>query len=101
MEYKLKSQADAVADTYLSIFTSESEEKLHYLLNVLECLDKRAALELERIDQSRAEEDLKDFIKQDILSRHQAKRLPFVTAAEELRAQYRASFANDERVQPT
>ncbi len=96
MEYKLKAQTDVVADTYPSIFTSDAEEKLHYLLNVLDCLDKRAALELERIDQSRAEEDLKDFIKQDILSRHQVKRLPFVTAAEELRAQYRASFANDE-----
>ncbi len=96
MEYTLKSQTDEVAYPYPSIHTSEAEEKMHYLLDVLDCFDKRTALELERIDQSRAEEELKDFVKQDILTRHQARRLPFVNAVEELRAQYRTSFANND-----
>jgi hypothetical protein len=54
-------------------------------------MDRRTAQELERLDGSTAEEDLKEFVRQDILARHQERRLPLQEAAEELRALYRAS----------
>ncbi len=95
MEYKLKSQTDLVADTFPAVPTSDIEAKLHYLLNALECMDKRTAIELERLDGSGAEEDLKDFVKQDILYRSQELRLPLQEAAEELRSLYRASFPGE------
>jgi hypothetical protein len=92
MEYKRKSQAAAIADTYPSALTSEIEGKLHHLLNVLECMDHRTALDLDRLDQSGADEDLKDFVRRDIIARHKERRLPLEEAAEELRTQYRASI---------
>jgi len=96
MEYKIKSETEAKADTYASILASTSEQTLHYLLDALECMDRRTAQELERLDRSSAEEDLKEFVRQDILARHQARRLPLQEAAEELRALYRVSIAEDQ-----
>jgi hypothetical protein len=93
MEYKLKSETDAIADAYPSILASTSEATLHYLLDALESMDRRTAQELERLESSGADEDLKEFIRQDILARHQARRLPLQEAAEELRALYRASVS--------
>ena len=97
MEYISSSpQTDLVADTFPAVPTSDIEAKLHYLLNALECMDKRTAIGLERLDGSGAEEDLKDFVKQDILSRSQELReLPLQEAAEELRSLYRASFPGE------
>src|SRR5690349_1750130 len=95
MEYKLKSQTDLVADTFPAEPASDIEAKLHYLLNALECMDKRTATELERLEGSNAEDDLKDFVKQDILSRAQELRLPLQEAAEELRSLYRASLPGE------
>jgi len=89
MEYKDKLKTNVVADTYQSEPVPEVEANLHRLLNALESMDKRTALELERLDASRADEELKEFVRQDILSRHQARRKPLQDAAEELRAQYR------------
>jgi hypothetical protein len=91
MEYKPKSETEAIADAYPSVLASTSEEKLHYLLNALESMDRRVAHDLERLDSSSAEEELKEFVRQDILARHQARRLPLLDSAEELRALYRAS----------
>jgi hypothetical protein len=91
MEYKLKSDTDAIGDAYPSILASKSEATLHHLLDALESMDRRTAQELERLDGSTAEEDLKEFVRQDILTRHQERRLPLQEAAEELRALYRAS----------
>ena len=92
MEYKSKSQTTSVADTSPSALNTEIEDKLHYLLNVLECIDRKTALDLDRLDQSRADEDLKEFVKLDILARLRERRLPLQEAAEELRTQYRASI---------
>jgi len=91
MEYKTQSETKALADAYTPALASTLEQKLHYLLNALECMDRRVAKDLERLDSSSAEEDLKEFIRQDILARHQARRLPLLDSAEELRALYRAS----------
>lgn len=91
MEYKLKSQTEAMADAHPSILASTSEARLHYLLNALESMDRRTTHDLERLESSGAEEDLKEFVRQDILARHQERRLPLQEAAEELRAVYRAS----------
>jgi hypothetical protein len=57
-------------------------------------MDARTARELELLDKSAAEEDLKEFVRQDILSRHQERRLPLQAAAEELRVQHRATFSD-------
>jgi len=95
MEYKLKSQTDLVADTFPAAPASDIEAKLHYLLNALECMEKRTATELERLESSGAEDELKDFVKQDILSRAQELRLPLQEAAEELRSLYRASLPGE------
>ena len=91
MEFKSKSETEAVADAYPSVLASTAEEKLHYLLNAVESMDRRTAQELERLDNSGAEEELKAFIRQDILARHQVRRLPLQESVEELRAFYRAS----------
>jgi hypothetical protein len=96
MEYKLKSQTNIVADTFPPVMASDTEARLHYILNVLECIDQRTARELARLDGSGAEEDLKDFVRQDILARAQELKLPLQEAAEELRAQYRASSSDEE-----
>jgi hypothetical protein len=93
MEYKLKSETDAIADAYPSILASSSEATLHYLLDALDSMDRRTAQELERLECSGAEEDLKEFIRQDILAHHQARRLPLQESAEELRALYHASVS--------
>jgi len=94
MEYKVQSETRAVANAYTSAPGSTPEQKLHYLLNALESMDRRAAQDLDRLDSSSAEEDLKEFIRQDILARHQERRLPLLDSAEELRALYRASVPN-------
>jgi hypothetical protein len=96
MEYKRKSETEAIADAYASAFASTSEQKLHYLLDALESMDRRTAQELERLESSGAEEDLKEFIRQDILARHQARRLPLQESAEELRVLYRASVSESQ-----
>jgi hypothetical protein len=96
MEYKRKSETETVGDAYPSILASTSEEKLHYLLNALESMDRRTAHDLERLDSSGAEGDLKEFVRQDILARHHARRLPLQEAAEELRALYRSSIPEDQ-----
>ena len=95
MEYKGKLETDVVADTYSSEAAIGIEANLHCLLNALECMDKRTALELERLDGSCAEEELKEFVRQDILSRHQDRRQPLQDATEELRAQYRTFCLSD------
>ena len=95
MEYKLKSDTDAIGDAYPSILASKSKATLHYLLDALESMDRRTAQELERLNSSGAEEDLKEFVRQDILARHHARRLPLQESAEELRALYRASISED------
>jgi len=69
---------------------------LHTLLNALECMDTRTARELEWLGRSSAEEDLKEFVRQSIISRHQERRLPLQKAAEELRVQFQASFPEDD-----
>ncbi len=89
---KLRVQSDVITNP--SIFAPETEARLHNLLDALECMDARTARELELLDKSAAEEDLKEFVRQDILSRHQERRLPLQAAAEELRVQHRATFSD-------
>jgi hypothetical protein len=95
MEHMLKSETQTIADTYPALLGSETQAKLHYLLNALENMDQKIALELERVNMSPADEELKDFVRQDILTHHEASRLPLVQAVEDLRAQYRVSIADD------
>lgn len=92
MNYDRKLHAEVEANTYTPIIAPETEERLHTLLNALECMDTRTAHELAWLDKSGAEEELKEFVRQDITSRHQARRLPLQNAVEELRAQHRAAF---------
>jgi hypothetical protein len=95
MEYMLKSETQIIADTYPAMVGSDAEAKLHYLLNALESMDKRTASELERVNVSGTDEDLKEFVRQDILVHHEALRLPLVEAVEDLRTQYRATVTAD------
>jgi hypothetical protein len=96
MEHMLKSETQTVADTYLAFLSSETQAKLHYLLNALENMDQRIALELERVNISPADKELKDFVRQDILANHEASRLPLVQTVEDLRAQYRVSITDND-----
>ncbi|PVE24873.1 hypothetical protein DC522_08090 [Microvirga sp. KLBC 81] len=95
MEHMLKSETRTIADTYPALLSSETQAKLDYLLDALENMDQRIALELERVKMSPADEELKDFVRQDILANHEASRLPLVQAVEDLRAQYRVSIADN------
>ena len=76
------------------VLTIEIETKLHYILDTLACMDSRTEQEIDRVSQSAADEDLKDFIKHDILSRHAERRLPLAAALEELRQTHRPTFAS-------
>jgi hypothetical protein len=79
MNYDRKLHAQVEAPTYTPIIAPEIEERLHTLLNALERMDTRTAQELEWLDKSSAEE---------------VRRLPLQEAAEELRAQHRATFSD-------
>ncbi|MDP8919563.1 MAG: hypothetical protein M3O00_11855 [Pseudomonadota bacterium] len=94
MKYDRKLRAPSEVTAYPSMLAPEIEARLHNLLDALECMDARTARELELLDKSGAEEDLKEFVRQDILSRHQERRLPLQEAAEELRVQHRATFSD-------
>ncbi|MXQ10606.1 hypothetical protein [Microvirga makkahensis] len=96
MKYSAKLRAKNEASTYSPVIAPETKERFHDLLNALECMDARTARELERLDKSGAEEDLKEFVRQSIVSRHQEIRLPLQEAAEELRAQFQGSLPEDD-----
>ncbi|KLK93668.1 hypothetical protein AA309_07375 [Microvirga vignae] len=94
MKFNAKLRAKSEAGTYPSMIRPETETRLHTLLDALECMNARTARELEVLDRSGAEEDLKEFVRQDILSRHQERRLPLQNAVEELRAQHRTASSD-------
>jgi len=95
MEHMLQSETKFIADIYPGILSSDAEAKLNYLLSALESMDARTASELERINMSSCDEDLKEFVTQQILADHAARRLPLDEAVEDLRAQFRATIADD------
>lgn len=92
MKHNEKRRADGTARVIQPTLSPEIKEKLDYLLDALECMDARVARELELLDSSSAEEDLKNFVRQDIISRHDLRRLPLRNALEELRSEYRAAM---------
>jgi len=94
MKYDRKLRVLSETTASPSVLEPEIEAKLHNLLDALECMDARTARELELLAKSCAEEDLKEFIRQDILSRHNERRLPLQEAAEELRAENRTTFSD-------
>ncbi len=96
MRYNGKLRAKSEVSTYSPVIAPETEERLHILLNALDCMDARAARDLEILNRSGAEEDLKEFVRQGIISRHQERRLPLQEAAEELRAQFQAALPDDD-----
>jgi hypothetical protein len=97
MEYKLKAETDIVADTYPSMpACSDIERKLQYLLEALDCMDSRITQQLELLKQSTAEDDLKNAVRQDIVSRHRERRGPIVIAVKELRKQHCALMVSED-----
>jgi len=72
----------------------EIKARLDCLLDALECMDARVTRELEQLNNSSAEEDLKEFVRQDIVARHESRRLPLQNALEELRAEYRSAISD-------
>lgn len=96
MRHNGKLRAKSEVSTYPPVIAPETKERLHNLLNALDCMDARTARELETVNKSGAEEDLKEFVRQSIISRHQERRLPLQKAAEELRVQFQASFPEDD-----
>jgi hypothetical protein len=87
----MRSARPDASDTRL--LSQDTEARVRYLLDALASMDTRIELELSKLDQSRAEESLKDFIKQDTLLRHGERRLPYVTLLEELQGQHRQPTA--------
>jgi hypothetical protein len=75
----LKSTGDS-ADS--EILSHPSAEKIMLIQDALAAIDRRNEHELSKLEQSGADEDLKDFIKNDILSKHNDRRLPYVKALE-------------------
>jgi hypothetical protein len=94
MRYVKRPRSTSKASNYQPILPPETEGRLHNLLDALECMDARTAKELEQLDRSGAEEDLKNFVREDIVSRYEARRLPLQNAVEELRAEYRAAISD-------
>jgi hypothetical protein len=93
MQNKCKLPTETETDAYSLSVPPETQATLHSLLDALESMDRRTALELEWLDKSSAEDDLKNFVRRDILSRHQTRRMPLQDAVEELRAQYGTGFS--------
>ena len=59
---------------------------------ILSSMDVQHSRELNALEESDAEEDLKEFIKSDMVARHHARRAPFVKFLEE-RTQQGGTFA--------
>lgn len=94
MKYDRKLRALSETTASPSVLEPEIEAKLHHVLDALECMDARTARELELLAKSCAEEDLKEVVRQEILSRHNERRLPLQEAAEELRVQHRTTLSD-------
>lgn len=95
MQQKRKLPTGTVTDASSPNVPPETQARLHSLLDALESMDRRIALELEWLDKSSAEEDLKNFVRLDILSRHQTRRMPLHDAVEELRDRYGTCFSGN------
>ncbi len=94
MELNLAGKTNITTHAITGAFSSpEVESKLHYLLDALASMDARIEAELAWLEKSSAEEDLKDFIRQDILSRHSERRMPLANAVEELKQRHHAPEA--------
>lgn len=101
MKFTEKLRAKSEAGAIEPMPPSETKARLHYLSDALECMDARVTSELERLTSSGADEDIKEFVRQDILSRHELRRLPLQTAVEELRAEYQANLSDISKSQMT
>ena len=71
----------------------EEGSRARQILHILDSIDAQHDLALLDIEQSCADEDLKLFIKEDMVARHQDRREPYAKLLEELRQQHRASVA--------
>jgi hypothetical protein len=67
----------------LGAMSNLSGEKVKIIQAALTAIDSRHERELSKLEQSGADEDLKDFIKNDILSKHNEMRLRYVKALED------------------
>jgi hypothetical protein len=67
--------------------------KVHLLRNTLAEIDAHMEQELARLGRSQADEELKDFIREDILAKHRERRQPYVAALEALQKAHRPSPA--------
>jgi hypothetical protein len=79
---------DNVEASDVRLLSKKTEEKVHCLIGALASMDARIELELSKLEQSAADEGLKEFIKQDTLARHSERRLPYVHMLMELKDQH-------------
>jgi hypothetical protein len=82
-------KAQPSADSSINRGLAEDvKAKVRHLTDAIVCMDHRVEVELTELDQSSAEDDLKDFIRQDTLSRHSERRGFYTAILDELQDQH-------------
>jgi hypothetical protein len=74
-------------------YTPTVDSMMGDVLQTLSTIDIHFDAELERLEKSSTDEDLKNYIKRKLLARHREKRVPYVELLTELRKhQHRLAF---------
>ena len=72
---------------------AEGGAEMEQITFILNSIDARHEVEMKALEQSSAEEDLKDFIREDMQARHHSRRAPYAALLESLRQRQDKTFA--------
>jgi hypothetical protein len=67
--------------------TAEGGAEMEQIAFILNSIDARHDVEMQALEQSPAEDDLKEFIREDMQARHRTRRAPYAALLEALRQQ--------------
>jgi hypothetical protein len=65
--------------------TAEGGPEMEQITFILNSIDARHDVEMQALEQSSAEDDLKEFIREDMQARHRTRRAPYAALLEALR----------------
>jgi hypothetical protein len=73
--------------------TADSGAEMEQITFILNSIDARHDVEMQALEQSPAEDDLKEFIRQDMQARHRTRRAPYAELLESLRQRQDKTYA--------
>ncbi len=71
---------------------AEVGSEIQQITFILNSIDARHDVEMKALEQSSAEEDLKEFIREDMQARHRSRRAPYAELLETLRQRQDGTF---------